>query len=138
MGRFFILQVAPRMANAVKVGGTFARSWLGWRRVLFCLRYLFNTARRRMSDVLFHYQKVDPTTWVYLSSLLSIGLFFKFSRVWSVRNLDLIGLILLAPGLLVVEYGLSQQSQNIEQIGYIWLFATSGLFMIRLLLDPMM
>ena len=91
-----------------------------------------------MSDVLFQYHKVDPTTWVYLSSLLTICLYFKFSRVWSVRNVDLIGLILLAPGLVVVDFGLAQQDRNIEQIGYIWLFATSGIFMIRLLLDPMM
>ncbi len=50
-----------------------------------------------MSEILFQYHKVNPTTWVYLSSLLIIGLFFKFSRLLSVRNLDLIGLILLAP-----------------------------------------
>ena len=50
-----------------------------------------------MSEILFQYHKVDPTTWVYLSSLLTIGLFFKFSRLLSVRNLDLIGLILLRP-----------------------------------------
>jgi hypothetical protein len=58
-----------------------------------------------MSEILFYYHGVDPTTWAYLSSLLTIALFFKFSRVWSVRNVDLIGLILLAPGLLCVEYG---------------------------------
>jgi hypothetical protein len=91
-----------------------------------------------MSDFLFDYHKVNPTTWVYLSSLLTISLYFKFSRVLSVRNLDLIGLITLAPGLLVVEYGLSKDNPSIEQIGYIWLFVTSGLFMVRLLLDPMM
>src|SRR5262245_14902315 len=56
-----------------------------------------------MSEILFHYQKVNPTTWVYLSSLLMIGLFFQFNRFWSVRNLDLILLILLAPGLLLVN-----------------------------------
>ena len=49
----------------------------------------------RMSDYLFQYHKVHPTTWVYLSSLLMLGLFFKFSRFWSVRNLDIILLILL-------------------------------------------
>ena len=43
-----------------------------------------------MSDILFHYYRVNPTTWFYLSSLLSIALFFKFNRVWSVRNLDLV------------------------------------------------
>lgn len=91
-----------------------------------------------MSEFLFQYQKVNPTTWVYLSSLLTIALFFKFSRVWSVRNLDLLGLVMLAPGLLMVEYGLAHEMAGIEQIGYIWLFVTAGLFMIRLLLDPIM
>jgi hypothetical protein len=56
-----------------------------------------------MSEILFHYQKVNPTTWVYLSSLLMLGLFFQFNRFWSVRNLDLLLLILLAPGLLMVN-----------------------------------
>ncbi len=50
-----------------------------------------------MNEILFHYEKIDPTTWVYLASLLIIGLFFKFGRFWSVRNLDLVLLILLAP-----------------------------------------
>lgn len=58
-----------------------------------------------MSEFLFYYDDVSPTTWVYLSSLLMIGLFFKFSRLWSVRNLDLILLSLLAPGLLLVHFG---------------------------------
>lgn len=58
-----------------------------------------------MSELLFQYYFVDPRTWVYLSSLLMIGLFFKFSRFWSVRNLDLLLLILLAPGLLMVYFG---------------------------------
>jgi hypothetical protein len=56
-----------------------------------------------MSEILFQYQKVNPTTWVYLSSLLMLGLYFQFNRFWSVRNLDLILLILLAPGLLMVN-----------------------------------
>lgn len=34
-----------------------------------------------------------------------IGLYFKFGRFWSVRNLDLVLLILLAPGLLMAQYG---------------------------------
>lgn len=91
-----------------------------------------------MSEILFQYHKVHPTTWVYLSSLLTICLFFKFSRLWSVRNLDLIGLILLAPGLLMVAYGVEKDTRVIEQGGYIWLFSMSGIFLVRLLLDPMM
>lgn len=65
-----------------------------------------------MSEILFQYQKIEPTTWAYLSSLLIIGLYFKFNRFWSVRNLDLCLVILLAPGLLMVHYGgqLSRQT----------------------------
>jgi hypothetical protein len=58
-----------------------------------------------MSEFLFYYHPVEPSTWFYLSSLLTIGLFFKFSRLWSVRNLDLALLIMLGPGLLFVHYG---------------------------------
>jgi hypothetical protein len=91
-----------------------------------------------MSDILLYYERVNPTTWVYLSSLLMIALFFKFNRLWSVRNLDLIGLILLAPGLLFVIYGQEKGTEAAQQTGYIWLFAIGGFFLIRMLIDPMM
>ena len=39
-----------------------------------------------------------------------IGLFFKFGRFWSVRNLDLVLLILVAPGLLLVHFGTAMQA----------------------------
>lgn len=68
-----------------------------------------------MSEYLLYYQRVDPTTWVYLSSLLSLGLFFKFNRFWSVRNLDLVLLILLAPGLLLVHNGRREQREVIAR-----------------------
>ena len=64
-----------------------------------------------MSHILFQYQPVAPTTWAYLSSLLMIGLFFKFNRIWSVRNVDLLLLMMLAPGLLLVTYGLDEQGK---------------------------
>lgn len=85
-----------------------------------------------MSEILENYKRVDATTWVYLSSLLTIALYFKFSRLWSIRNLDLIGLILLAPGMLLAE------SIDHSQYGYLWLFVAGFLFLIRLLLDPTM
>jgi hypothetical protein len=91
-----------------------------------------------MSDILFQYYRVNPTTWFYLSSLLSIALFFKFNRLWSVRNLDLIGLILLAPGLLAVEYGGFKASPAVQQMGYLWIFAVSGAFLLRMLFDSLM
>ncbi len=60
-----------------------------------------------MGNFPFGYQPIETTTWAYLSSLLMLALFFKFNRFWSFRNLDLVLLILLAPGLLMVHYGMN-------------------------------
>jgi len=74
-----------------------------------------------MSEILLHYKRPDPTTWVYLSSFLTIGLFFVFHRFWSLRNLDLVLLILLAPGLLIVHEG--RRRQLVENEEARWLAA---------------
>ncbi|MGQ9771692.1 MAG: hypothetical protein ACUVQG_14150 [Thermogutta sp.] len=73
--------------------------------------------------------RMDPTTWLYVASLMTIGIYFRFSRFFSIRNLDLIGIISFAPGLLLITHGL-------ERMGYLWFFVVSGLFLIRLLIDP--
>ena len=83
-----------------------------------------------MREILFEYE-MHPTTWVYLSSLMMIGIYFKFHRFWSVRNLDLVALIAFSPGLLLVAHGQ-------EHWGYVWLFMVGGFFLVRLLLDPVM
>jgi hypothetical protein len=109
-----------------------------------------------MSEILFQYRKIDPATWVYLSSILMICLFFKFKRFWSVRNLDLILLILLAPGLLMVNRAVQAEADGLAVVvaatpttaaitpdqlryaGFVWLFAVGGVWLVRLLLDPTM
>jgi hypothetical protein len=83
-----------------------------------------------MRDILYDYQ-MNPTTWAYLSSLIIIAVYFKFRRVWSVRNLDLIALGAIAPGLLLLSHGL-------ESLGYHWLLALGVFFLLRLLVDPLM
>src|SRR5450631_4037125 len=45
----------------------------------------------------------NATTWFFFSFLLAMALFFKFSRLLSVRNLDVVMIFLLVPGLLVVQ-----------------------------------
>lgn len=45
----------------------------------------------------------NATTWFYFSFLLSVSLFFKFGRVLSMRNWDVITIFLLVPGLMVVQ-----------------------------------
>src|ERR1700722_14493763 len=44
----------------------------------------------------------NSTTWFYFSLLLAIALFFRFTRLLSVRNIDVIALFLLVPGLLLL------------------------------------
>jgi hypothetical protein len=99
-----------------------------------------------MNEILLEYEPVNPTTWAYLASLLMIAVYFKFNRAWSVRNWDLFGLILLAPALLMVQYGVANAGHGapadvaarVAHFGYIWLYAVSGWFMLRLLLDAFM
>jgi hypothetical protein len=96
-----------------------------------------------MSDILFQYEKVNPTSWAYLSSLLMLALFFKFNRVFSVRNADLFLLIGLAPGLLLVQYsfeneGFRANAVDIQKLGFQWLFAVGALLLARLLMDSAM
>lgn len=96
-----------------------------------------------MPDILFHYERVSPTSWAYLSSLLMLALYFKFNRLLSIRNLDLLMLITLAPGLLLVQWawenpGDAAKSAQIEYYGFLWLFAAEGIILLRLLLDPAM
>ena len=59
-----------------------------------------------MTESPFDYKPIAHATWAYLSSLLMLALFFKFNRFWSVRNFDLVLIILLAPGILLIDYGL--------------------------------
>lgn len=72
----------------------------------------------------------NPTTWFYFALLLAVALFFKFSRLLSVRNLDLVSVFLPVPGLLLL---LETQGQN--RWGYVWLMATSGFLLVRCLID---
>lgn len=82
-----------------------------------------------MEEILRGYH-VNAETWFYLSLLLILAVFFKFGRIWSVRNLDLMLLLSLAPGLLFVKL-----IPTWSTLGYCWLFAVSGLLLLRLLFD---
>lgn len=58
-----------------------------------------------MSHLLLYYQRPEPATWVFLSSFLLLSIYFVFHRFFSVRNLDIVLLLLLAPGLMMVYEG---------------------------------
>ncbi|MGI6400770.1 MAG: hypothetical protein ACOX0A_01425 [Thermoguttaceae bacterium] len=81
-----------------------------------------------MPTSLFQYEML-PTTWFYLSTLLILALFFRFNRILSVRNLDVIMFIMLTPGLVYVAMGSALQ-------GYVWLFVVGTFIFARLAVDP--
>jgi hypothetical protein len=85
-----------------------------------------------MDQILYDYE-LNPTTWVYVSSLMTIAIFFRFNRLFSIRNFDLLVLLAMAPGPLLVARG-----AGYERIGYAWLFAIGGVWLVRLLADPAM
>src|SRR5215469_17442484 len=67
-------------------------------------RKVFGNAMMTTSaTVFFDFNLPNSTTWFYFSWLLAMALFFKFSRLLSVRNLDVVTLFLLMPGLLFLQ-----------------------------------
>lgn len=70
---------------------------------------------------------VSEATWFYLSLLLSLAVFFRFDRIVSLRNLDLVLLLSISPGLLFVG--------NHPVLGNVWLFVGTGLLVIRMSVD---
>src|SRR4051812_20212978 len=74
---------------------------------------------------------LDPGIWLFLSFLGCITLFFKFSRVWSVRNLDLLLLFVLVPGMMLIV----EDQAHHPWSAYVWLFLGSALWLVRCLLD---
>ncbi len=61
-----------------------------------------------MSQILFHYARLEPPTWVFLSTLLVVGLFLMFHRFWSLRNLDILMVLAFTPGMMLVYEGRQQ------------------------------
>ena len=74
---------------------------------------------------------VGPEIWLFLTLLGCMTLFFKFSRVWSVRNLDLLLLFAPAMGMML----LVGNGEHQPWIAFVWLFVGSMLWLVRCLLD---
>ncbi len=83
-----------------------------------------------MPTSLFQYEML-PTTWFYLSSLMIVAVFFRFNRVFSVRNLDILALIFLTPGLIYIAMGSAPQ-------GYLWLALIGAFVFARLVFDSLL
>lgn len=102
-----------------------------------------------MEELLSGYQS-NHSNWLYYSALLTIAVFFKFNRLWSLRNVDLLLLLGISPGLLMVIEGeegyenalihnldtpIVEKFEHQMWMGYSWLFFVSMLVLIRLVAD---
>jgi hypothetical protein len=79
-----------------------------------------------MEEILNGY-KVGSATWLYLSFFLIVAIYFRFNRVFALRNGDLLALLAISPGILLAKLG--------NPAGYVWSFAVCGVWMLRLIFD---
>src|SRR5260370_19927640 len=56
-----------------------------------------------VASIFSHFKLPKAATWFYFSLLLALALFFKFSRLLSMRNWDVLTVFLLVPGLLLLQ-----------------------------------
>jgi len=75
---------------------------------------------------------ISPEAWLFLTLVMCVTLFFKFGRFWSVRNLDLLLIFALAPGMMLL---VGSSRSGASWWGYLGLFIGSFLWMIRCLVD---
>lgn len=64
-----------------------------------------------VASIFLEFSLPNAATWFYFSFLLANAVFFKFDRLLSFRNWDVVSLFLLVPGLLLVQEAHSLQSQ---------------------------
>ncbi|MBA4191043.1 MAG: hypothetical protein C0467_23910 [Planctomycetaceae bacterium] len=84
----------------------------------------------------------NAATWLYFSLILSLTLFFQFSRPFCVRNLDLLTLFLLSPGFLLLQeahhqisVGRTERGERELIFGYSWLLVASAYWFFRTVFD---
>lgn len=107
-----------------------------------------------LASIFLDFNLPNAATWFYFSLLLVVGLFLRFSRLFSLRNLDLLTLFLLVPGFLLLQEAhallyaatnegldkdfkskLTTQGNSLLTVGYAWLMAGSGYWFVRCVLD---
>ena len=74
---------------------------------------------------------VGPEVWLFLTILGCLTIFFKFSRFWSIRNLDILLLFALVPGMMMLVGQVNAQPWT----AYLFLFMGTFLWLGRCLID---
>jgi len=90
-----------------------------------------------MATIFVDFKFPNATTWFYVSLILALAFFFKFSRLLSIRNWDVLSLFLLVPGFLLLEEANANgaSGEAMRWFGYLWLLAGSFYFLVRCVLD---
>lgn len=94
------------------------------------------------SSIFFQFSLPNSVSWYYFSFVLTVTLFFQFTRVFSLRNLDLLALFLFAPGFLLLQEGNQSlaadelaAAKRLRYVGYGWLLAASLWWFVRAQFD---
>lgn len=105
------------------------------------------------SSIFFEFTLPNSASWFYFSLFLTVSLFFQFSRLFTLRNLDLLALFLFVPGFLLIQEANQFASHSPsttgepgqrdlpifaaqERIaGYAWLLSASLYWFVRCLVD---
>lgn len=80
-------------------------------------------------DFILHGYQVNELTWFYLSLLLIVSVFFRFNRLFSLRNLDLALMLSIAPALLY--------ARQEGDYGTISIFFVTAMLLVRVLCDSL-
>ena len=93
-------------------------------------------------SVFLDFRLPNAATWFYFSLFLTVSLFFHFTRLLSIRNLDLLMLFLLVPGFLLLQEaaelkdaGQLDRAARERGLGYGWLIAGSLYWFVRAVVD---
>ena len=81
-------------------------------------------------DGILHGYQITDATWFYHSLLLILAVFFRFSRVWSIRNFDLVLLLIISPLVL-----LAKDADMSDPLLVSYTCVLSGCLIVRLLFD---
>lgn len=90
-------------------------------------------------SILLDFQLPNAPTWFYFSLFLAFAIFFRFQRPLTLRNADILGLFLLAPGLLLLQQAKAEDGGTAGvTAAYVWLLIATGCWLIRVLFDLLM
>jgi hypothetical protein len=88
-----------------------------------------------LSSVFLQFDPPGSTVWLYAAGALAVACFFQFTRLFTLRNLDLLLLGLFAPGFLLIEDAGRNGNSGERLAGYAWLIVASAVWFVRCVLD---